>query len=169
MDRCSQSTSARRKWWCWRDTRQSERPWLTTQRSSEKETSVHCFMISIKDTVRSNSHLGFLSDVWSNSEDQLFLFPGILFNNGDSWKEMRRFALSTLKDFGMGKRISETKIIEECRCLIEEFEKHKGDFLLMSHCHMKALTFQNSFLLLVFSSQVNPSGMPMRFHMLLQT
>ncbi|XP_030591206.1 cytochrome P450 2K1-like [Archocentrus centrarchus] len=51
---------------------------------------------------------------------------GILFSNGDSWKEMRRFALSTLKDFGMGKRISEGKIIEECHYLIKEFEQHEG-------------------------------------------
>ncbi|RVE69525.1 hypothetical protein OJAV_G00078880 [Oryzias javanicus] len=51
---------------------------------------------------------------------------GILFANGDSWKEMRRFTLSTLKDFGMGKRISEQKIIEECCWLIEEFDKLQG-------------------------------------------
>nr|QQL94714.1 cytochrome P450 2k1b [Lateolabrax maculatus] len=51
---------------------------------------------------------------------------GILFTNGDSWKEMRRFALSTLRDFGMGKRISEGKIIEECSYLIEEFEQYEG-------------------------------------------
>ncbi|XP_028267917.1 cytochrome P450 2K1-like [Parambassis ranga] len=49
---------------------------------------------------------------------------GILFTNGDTWKEMRRFALATLKDFGMGKKISEDKIIEECHYLIKEFEAH---------------------------------------------
>ncbi|XP_019734812.1 cytochrome P450 2K1-like isoform X2 [Hippocampus comes] len=52
---------------------------------------------------------------------------GIIFANGDSWKEMRRFTLTTLRDFGMGKRLSEEKIIEECHFLIEEFEQHKGE------------------------------------------
>ncbi|XP_077353486.1 cytochrome P450 2K1-like isoform X1 [Festucalex cinctus] len=52
---------------------------------------------------------------------------GIIFANGDSWKEMRRFTLTTLRDFGMGKRLSEQKIIEECHLLIKEFEQHKGE------------------------------------------
>ncbi|XP_049416541.1 cytochrome P450 2K1-like [Epinephelus fuscoguttatus] len=58
---------------------------------------------------------------------------GIIFSNGDSWKEMRRFALTTMRDFGMGKRISEGKIIEECRYLIEEFEQHEGKAFDNSH------------------------------------
>uniref|UniRef100_UPI003AACC4DC cytochrome P450 2K1-like isoform X1 n=1 Tax=Centroberyx gerrardi TaxID=166262 RepID=UPI003AACC4DC len=51
---------------------------------------------------------------------------GILLANGDSWKEMRRFALTNLRDFGMGKKASEEKIIEESHNLIEVFEKYKG-------------------------------------------
>ncbi|XP_037834550.1 cytochrome P450 2K1 [Kryptolebias marmoratus] len=52
---------------------------------------------------------------------------GIVFSNGDSWKEMRRFALSTLKDFGMGRKMSEEIIIEECGYLIKEMEQYGGE------------------------------------------
>ncbi|XP_028460573.1 cytochrome P450 2K1-like [Perca flavescens] len=52
---------------------------------------------------------------------------GLIWANGDSWKEMRRFALTNLRDFGMGKKASEDKIIEECDHLIEVFKKFKGE------------------------------------------
>ncbi|XP_039638086.1 cytochrome P450 2K1-like isoform X1 [Perca fluviatilis] len=52
---------------------------------------------------------------------------GVLWANGDSWKEMRRFALTNLRDFGMGKKASEDKLIEECEHLIEVFKTFKGE------------------------------------------
>ncbi|XP_019114704.1 cytochrome P450 2K1 isoform X1 [Larimichthys crocea] len=52
---------------------------------------------------------------------------GVIWSNGDSWKEMRRFALTNLRDFGMGKKACEDKIIEECEHLTEVFMKFKGE------------------------------------------
>ncbi|XP_037331350.2 cytochrome P450 2K1-like [Pungitius pungitius] len=51
---------------------------------------------------------------------------GIVFGNGESWKEMRRFALTNLRDFGMGKKTAENKIIDEIQYLIDVFERHEG-------------------------------------------
>ncbi|XP_073442575.1 cytochrome P450 2C5-like [Dendrobates tinctorius] len=51
---------------------------------------------------------------------------GILFSNGENWKVMRRFTLSTLRDYGMGRKDVENKITEECDCLLQAIRSHGG-------------------------------------------
>ncbi|NXC48134.1 CP2K6 protein, partial [Penelope pileata] len=51
---------------------------------------------------------------------------GIVFSNGENWKVMRRFALTTLRDFGMGKKVIEDRVVEEYGYLADLIQSQKG-------------------------------------------
>ncbi|XP_043945731.1 cytochrome P450 2K1-like [Protopterus annectens] len=114
-----------------------KKPDLTLMQLSEKYGTLYTFHMGTQKVVVLTGYDTVKDALINHAEEfgnrgRLPLFQnackdnGIIFANGESWKQMRRFALSTLRDFGMGKNIIEQRILEESAALIKVFESFKG-------------------------------------------
>ncbi|XP_077147752.1 cytochrome P450 2K4-like [Ranitomeya variabilis] len=86
---------------------------------------VLCGYDTIKDALVNNA------DYFAEKPDTPLLLEalkgyGIVSSNGENWKVMRRFTLSTLRDYGVGRKTIEDKIIEETEYLIQKLKSYEG-------------------------------------------
>ncbi|XP_039510078.1 cytochrome P450 2A10-like isoform X2 [Pimephales promelas] len=51
---------------------------------------------------------------------------GLIVSNGERWRQLRRFTLTTLRDFGMGRKRMERWIQEESKHLLKSFEETRS-------------------------------------------
>uniref|UniRef100_A0A670Z4M3 Uncharacterized protein n=1 Tax=Pseudonaja textilis TaxID=8673 RepID=A0A670Z4M3_PSETE len=58
---------------------------------------------------------------------EAFKNKGIIFSNGQNWKQQRRFGLNTMRKLGLGKKGMENQIEEEAHRLVEIFARAKEE------------------------------------------
>lgn len=87
----------------------------------------------------------------SVTKNWFLMASGIIFSNGRTWKQQRRFGVMTLRHLGIGKKGLEYWVQEEAQHLLEHFASMKGMYVsamkrvLLSH---RFIFYTNSLILL---------------------
>ena len=63
---------------------------------------------------------------WTVGHENIGRQPGIIFAQGNYWREQRRFMLRNLRDFGFGKTEMEDTVLDEVEKLCQEISKNVG-------------------------------------------
>ncbi|XP_075125332.1 cytochrome P450 2K1-like [Leptodactylus fuscus] len=115
-----------------------DRPYQTLHQLSKQYGPVYTIQLGLEKVVILCSYEA-IKDALVNHADEFSGRPGVplfddivkghgvAFSTGENWKVMRRFTLSTLRDFGMGKKTIENKISEESDFLVQKFRSYKGE------------------------------------------
>ncbi|KAL6030892.1 hypothetical protein STEG23_032337 [Scotinomys teguina] len=115
----------------------AEQPHVTVQQLTKKYGNVLSLDFGIMSSVIISSlplvkeaftHLdeNFISRPKFPIQKHIFSENGLIFSSGQTWKEQRRFALMTLRNFGLGKKSLEQRIQEEARHLAEAIKEEGG-------------------------------------------
>ncbi|XP_075043079.1 cytochrome P450 2G1-like [Mixophyes fleayi] len=84
---------------------------------------VFCGYEAVKEALVDNGD-DFIGRGRQPTVDRVFQGYGLMASEGNRWKQLRRFSLSTLRHFGLGKRSINERIKEECSYLVEELRSY---------------------------------------------
>ncbi|XP_038189418.1 cytochrome P450 2J3-like isoform X2 [Arvicola amphibius] len=114
-----------------------EQPHLAIQQLVKKYGNVISLDLGIMSSVIVSS-LPLIKEAFTQLEENFMSRPkfpmqkhvfnenGLIFSSGQTWKEQRRFALMTLRNFGLGKKSLEQRIQEEAQHLVGVIKEEKG-------------------------------------------
>ncbi|XP_051020400.1 cytochrome P450 2J3-like isoform X2 [Acomys russatus] len=114
-----------------------KQPHLAVQKFVKKYGNVISLDFGVMSSVLISS-LPLIKEAFTNLDENFLnrpIFPlqkhifdgnGLIFSSGQTWKEQRRFALMTLRNFGLGKKSLEQRIREEAHHLVEAIAEEGG-------------------------------------------
>ncbi|XP_049992354.1 cytochrome P450 2J4 [Alexandromys fortis] len=114
-----------------------EKPHLSIQPFVKKYGNIFSLNLGDVNSVMITG-LPLIKEVFTHMEENILKRPitrtrerissnnGLVFSSGQTWKEQRRFALMTLRNFGLGKKSLEQRMQEEAQYLVEAIKEEKG-------------------------------------------
>ncbi|XP_041509076.1 cytochrome P450 2J4-like isoform X1 [Microtus oregoni] len=115
----------------------TEKPHLGIQQLVKKYGDVMSLDFGIMSSVIVSS-LPLIKEAFTQLEENFMSRPkfpmqrhvfnenGLIFSSGQTWKEQRRFALMTLRNFGLGKKSLEQRMQEEAQHLVGVIKEEEG-------------------------------------------